>query len=191
MIFSAAPPACAQAVYDAHTTVELVSGVDAIAAGEPFELAVRMKTDPGWHVYWKNSGDSGLPVAIRWDLPEGFQASSIHWPIPERLEEADLTTYGYTQGVFLISHIVPPVTWMENIAGIKAHVDWLACEKICIPGKADLLLNLPVGEAVSPSVWAHELTQTRNRWPQPNPWPVDAFDNGQALGLNIYVPAVE
>lgn len=191
VIFSAVPPACAQAVYDAHTEVELVSGVDAVVAGEPFELAVRMKTDPGWHVYWKNSGDSGLPVTVRWDLPEGFQASNIHWPIPERLEEADLTTYGYTQGVFLISHIVPPVTWVENIAGIKAHVDWLACEKICIPGKADLLLNLPVGEAVSPSVWAHELTQTRNRWPQPNPWPIDAFDNGQALGLNINVPAAE
>ena len=65
------PPACAQAVYDAHTEVELVSGVDAVAAGEPFDLAVRMKTDPGWHVYWKNSGDSGLPVAVRWDLPDG------------------------------------------------------------------------------------------------------------------------
>ena len=127
VVLSAVPPARAQAVYDAHTELEMVSGVDAIVAGEPFELAVRMKTDPGWHVYWKNSGDSGLPVSIRWDLPEGFQASSIHWPIPERLEEADLTTYGYTQGVFLISHIVPPVTWTGNIAGIKASVEWLAC----------------------------------------------------------------
>lgn len=189
LIFGVTNPACAQAVYDAHTEVELVTGVDAVVAGEPFELAVRMKTDPGWHVYWKNSGDSGLPVTIRWDLPEEFQASGIHWPIPERLEEAGLTTYGYTQGVFLISHILPSVTWVGNIAGIKAHVDWLACEKICIPGKADLLLNLPSGTMASPSAWAYELAQTRGRWPQPSPWPVDAFDNGQALGLNIRVPA--
>ena len=189
LIFAAASPVRAQAVYDAHTEVELVSGVAAIVAGEPFEAAVRMKMDPGWHVYWKNSGDSGLPVSIRWDLPEGFQASSIHWPIPQRLEEADLTTYGYTQGVFFISHIVPPVTWTGNIVGLKAHVDWLACEKICIPGKADLLLNLPIGTMASPSAWAYELAQTRGRWPQPSPWPVDAFDSGQALGLNISVPA--
>ena len=85
VIFSAVPPAGAQAVYDARTEVELVSGVDAVVAGEPFELAVRMKTDPGWHVYWKNPGDSGLPVSVRWDLPEGFKAGDVHWPVPERL----------------------------------------------------------------------------------------------------------
>ena len=185
------PPACAQAVYDAHTELQLVSGVDTIVAGEPFELAVRMKTDPGWHVYWKNSGDSGLPVSIRWDLPEGFGASNIHWPIPERLEEAGLTTYGYPQGVFLISHVLPPVTGTGNIAGLKAHVEWLACERICVPGKADLLLNLPVGTVSSPGVWAYELAQARKQWPQPNPWPITAFENGQAIGLNIGIPAAE
>ena len=191
LIFVTVSSACAQAVYDAHTEVELVSGVGAIVAGEPFEAAVRMKTDPGWHVYWKNSGDSGLPVSIRWDLPEGFQASNIHWPIPERLEEAELTTYGYTQGVFLISHVVPPVTWAGNMAGLKAHVDWLACERICVPGKADLLLNLPIGTIVSPTVWDNDFAQTRKQWPQPSPWPVDAFQNAQSFSLDIAIPAAE
>ena len=185
-------PARAQVVYDAHTELELVSGVDAIVAGEPFDLAVRMKTDPGWHVYWKNPGDSGLPVSIRWNLPEGFKAGELRWPVPERLEEAGLTTYGYTQGVFLISHISAPVTWTENIVGLKAYVDWLACDdRICVPGKADLLLNLPVGDIAAPGVWAHELALTRERWPQPIPWPVGAFENGQVIGLNIGIPAAE
>ena len=163
------PPACAQAVYDAHTELELVSGVAAVVAGEPFDLAVRMKTDPGWHVYWKNSGDSGLPVSIRRDLPDGFKAGDIHWPVPERLEEAGLTTYGYPMGVFLISEITPPASLAGDTVTLKAHIDWLACERICVPGKADLLLNLPVGEAASPSAWSYELAQTRKQWPRPSP----------------------
>lgn len=191
LLLSAVPPVCAQAVYDAHTEVELVSGVDAVAAGEPFELAVRMKTDPGWHVYWKNSGDSGLPVAVRWDLPEGFKAGDVHWPVPERLEEAGLTTYGYPQGVFLIADITPPASLAGDTVTLKAQVDWLACERICVPGKADLLLNFPVGTSVAPSAWAYELTRTREQWPQPSPWPVSAFADGQSIGLNVEVPASE
>ncbi len=190
-ILAAASPVRAQAVYDAHTEVELVSGVDAVVPGEPFDLAVRLKTDPGWHVYWRNSGDSGLPVSVRWDLPEGFQASSIHWPIPQRLEEAGLTTYGYPQGAFLISHILAPGTWAGNIAGFKAHVEWLACERICVPGKADLVINLPVGESAAPTAWTYELEQARKQWPQPSPWTISAFADARSIGLNVGVPASE
>lgn len=191
LVLSAVSPARAQVVYDAHTELELVSGVEAIVAGEPFAAAVRIKTDPGWHVYWKNSGDSGLPVSIHWNLPAGFQGGAIHWPVPERMEEAGLTTYGYPMGVFLIAEITPPATLTENTVTLKAQVDWLACERICVPGKADLLLNLPVGEAAFPSTWAYELAQTRSRWPQPSPWPIEAFQNGQVIGLNINVPSAE
>ncbi len=191
LIFAAASPAGAQAVYDAHTTLELVSGADTIVAGGPFELAVRMKMDPGWHVYWKNSGDSGLPVAVRWDLPEGFKAGDVHWPVPERLEESGLTTYGYPQGVFLVADITPPASLAGDTVTLKAQVDWLACERICVPGKADLLLNLPVGTSAAASAWAHELARTREQWPRPSPWPIDAFQNGQVIGLNINVPLAE
>ena len=191
LIFAAVSPARAQAVYDARTEVELVSGVDAVVAGEPFELAVRMKTDPGWHVYWKNPGDSGLPVSVRWDLPEGFKAGDVHWPVPDRLEEAGLTTYGYPQGVFLIADITPPAPSAGDTVTLKARVEWLACEKICVPGKADLLLNLPVSTAASPSAWAYELARTREQWPRPSPWPVSAFADARSIGLNVGVPVNE
>ena len=79
--------------------------------------------------------------SIRRDLPDGFKAGDIHWPVPERLEEAGLTTYGYPMGVFLISEITPPASLAGDAVTFKAQVDWLACERICVPGKADLLLN--------------------------------------------------
>ena len=31
-----------------------------------------MRTRPGWHGYWRNPGDAGLPMEVDWDLPPGF-----------------------------------------------------------------------------------------------------------------------
>lgn len=191
VIFSAAPPVWAQTAYDAHTQVELVSNLDVIRAGEPFEAAVRMKTDPGWHVYWKNSGDSGLPPSIQWHLPPGFRSGAIHWPVPERMEESGLTTYGYPQGVFLIADITPPPAIAETTVTLKAVVDWLACERICVPGKADLLLNLSVGPVSHPGIWDNDFTLTRALWPPQSPWPVSAFQDNHFIYLHVDVPPGE
>ena len=45
-----------------HVQAELLSDVSAIQPGKPFWLGVHLTVDPGWHVYWKNPGDAGLPV---------------------------------------------------------------------------------------------------------------------------------
>ena len=31
-----------------------------------------MRTNPGWHGYWLNPGDAGLPMDVDWQLPKGF-----------------------------------------------------------------------------------------------------------------------
>jgi len=67
-----------------NVEAELVSEVTSIAPGQSFWIALRQQIRPGWHTYWRNPGDSGAPTSLKWDLPEGFSASSIHWPYPER-----------------------------------------------------------------------------------------------------------
>ncbi|MBI5416312.1 MAG: thioredoxin family protein [Candidatus Omnitrophica bacterium] len=191
VILSSVGPAGADAVYDAHTQVELVSGRSVIRPGEPFQAAVRMKMDPGWHVYWQNSGDSGPPVSVQWKLPPGFQNGEIRWPMPERLQEAGLTTYGYPQGVLLISDILPPAGTEEGNATLKADVRWIACERICVPGRADILLNLPVGAMAGASPWQMEFNETRRQWPQPNPWAVTASQDKDFIYFEAAVPAAE
>ncbi|MCH8241155.1 MAG: thiol:disulfide interchange protein, partial [Planctomycetes bacterium] len=54
--------------------VSLVSSVEALVPGQPFEVGIRFKLSPGWHIYWQNSGDSGLPPRVEWNLPNGFRA---------------------------------------------------------------------------------------------------------------------
>lgn len=119
----------------------MVSEVEWIRPGEPFWVGIELKMDEGWHTYWKNPGDSGLAASVQWTLPEGFEAGAIQWPYPERFEEAELTTYGYHGEVLLLVKITPPAALPEGgTQHLKARVRWLSCEKICIPGQAELAL---------------------------------------------------
>ncbi len=130
-------------------TPELISNVKTIKAGEPFWVALKITLHPGWHVYWKNPGDSGLATKIDWTLPEGFTASPIHWLPPQRFEKDNLVTFGYAHEAYHLVKITPPKNLSpqnntDQPITLKASVSWLACLDSCIPGFADLTLNLSV-----------------------------------------------
>ena len=65
----------------AGVEVDLVSSVASIDPGKPFTVALRMQHDPHWHTYWVNAG-TGLPTSLTWQLPDGFKAGDIDWPVP-------------------------------------------------------------------------------------------------------------
>src|SRR5690349_10440439 len=60
---------------------ELVAEAASIAPGGTVWVDLHLEVEPGWHVYWQNPGDSGLPTAIDWKLPSGFSAGPIRWPV--------------------------------------------------------------------------------------------------------------
>ena len=68
---------------DGKVSVDLVSEVKSIRAGEPFTIGVRIIHAPGWHTYWKSPGVAGVPTVLDWDMPEGFKADSFQWPAPQ------------------------------------------------------------------------------------------------------------
>src|SRR2546427_4268365 len=92
----------------ANVSVELLSERAAIEPGMPFRVGLLMRMRPGWHTYWKNPGDSGLPLRVTWNLPEGFSAGPIDWPTPERIPENGLMSYGYSRDVLIPIEITPP-----------------------------------------------------------------------------------
>ena len=98
----------------------------------------------GWHVYWKNPGDSGLPLEISWTLPDGFSAGEIVYPTPERIDIGPLANFGHHgEPVFLV-----PVTVSEDVplgqATLGINATWLICEEICVPENGAFELTLPV-----------------------------------------------
>src|SRR5512140_3800024 len=78
-----------------HVEAELVSERSAIVPGEPVTVALRLTMDRGWHTYWQNPGDSGLPTTLAWKLPAGMRAGSIQWPAPQALPVGPLVNFGY------------------------------------------------------------------------------------------------
>jgi DsbC/DsbD-like thiol-disulfide interchange protein len=71
---------------------QLVAEGPAPAGGE-VDLAIHMRPAKGWHGYWLNPGDAGLPMDVQWKLPPGFQAGPLRYPVPSRLTVAGLMNY--------------------------------------------------------------------------------------------------
>ena len=164
----AAASAGAQPVRVDHAEAELVAAVDAIVPGRPLDVGLRLKHDPHWHTYWQVPGDSGLPTTINWQLPSGFGAGPIEWPVPKRLPVGPLMNFGYESELLLPVRVtVPDGIAARQTVLLKARADWLICKDVCIPGGADVQLVLPVRTEAAPSRHAALFAATRALIPQP------------------------
>jgi thiol:disulfide interchange protein DsbD len=129
----------------------LVADTSVILPGQPFQVGLLLRMAPGWHTYWQNPGDAGLATTINWDLPEGFTAGAIEWPVPRRIiEPGDIHAFGYKGETLLLVTITPPSSIEAREITLRARASWLVCEQICIPGRADVSLALAVGQETKP-----------------------------------------
>jgi thiol:disulfide interchange protein DsbD len=177
-------------VRSAHAEAELVTDVSAVAPGQPFWAALRLKTDPGWHTYWINSGDAGMPTQIAWSLPPGWTAGPIQWPTPQLLPfDKTITNYGYEGEVLLPVQITPPANLAPGTSvTLPAKVNWLECAQICLPGSANLSLTFPVQAAPAPADahWQPVIAATLAHLPQPpTMFTVSAWRQGDHLFLGL------
>lgn len=142
---SLSAPALADAVKTEHVEAELVSESNALLVGADNSLALRLVPEAGWHVYWRNPGDSGLPTSIAWTLPDGVTAGELQWPYPRRETLGEIVNYGYASEVLLpVTASLSPGLAATAPLTLKAKAKWLVCKDLCIPGSAELELSLPV-----------------------------------------------
>ncbi|SFG38891.1 protein-disulfide reductase DsbD family protein [Methylobacterium gossipiicola] len=174
-------------------TASLVAEPAAIRPGEPFSVGLRMVMRPGWHVYWRNPGDSGLPPDVAWTLPAGFTAGGLDWPAPHRIPVAQLMNFGYEGETVLLSAVTPPATLTPGKpVTLRARLSYLVCERECVPGTAELQLTLPVAQAGT-STGANPQTRllfekARAALPQPAPWPTRLTATKTRLDLTVEAP---
>ena len=124
---------------------------EGVAPGKPLWLGLQITHQPGWHTYWKNPGDSGLPTELNWTLPEGVDVGDIAWPVPQKLRVEQMANYGY-EGTVLLPVVVQlaPSFKTALMAGAGEHLTvrlkatWLACKLECIPEEGDFTLQLPL-----------------------------------------------
>lgn len=186
-LLCAAAPAPAQ-IHDGKVLVKasLLADTSSVVPGQSFQVGLLLEMAPGWHTYWQYSGDSGLPTSIDWELPPGFTAGPIEWPLPEaKIEPGDIQVYSYSGKVLLLTTITPPANLSKNVT-LRAKATWLVCEEICVPGDAKLELVLPVAQSAVPAN-AAAFEEFRAQLPskQAPPFDLTWTRSGSALTLQV------
>jgi len=167
-------------------TVDLVAEPAPIVSGKTVTLALRFNPVPGWHIYWKNPGDSGLPPSVTWKLPPGWTAGPLQFPFPEKILIPPLVSYGYEQETLLLTTFtIPDYEKIPSSFPIEADVDWLACKETCLPGKAHL--NLTLSTQPKPNIDLQGLfDDVRKDVPISLPQiPISAKTNGSDLQITV------
>jgi thiol:disulfide interchange protein len=164
---------------------ELLADTNAVVPGKPFTVGLLLRMAPGWHTYWKFSGDAGLPTELKWKLPPGWKIGDIQWPIPlKTIDPGDIETYGYENEVLLMQEITPPAKLDDSSAKLSSEANWLVCEKICIPGSATLQLDLPVASTSQPAN-ADVFARYRRLLPRNGPAPDMARPDWSRVGSDL------
>ena len=97
----------------------------------PIGILIELEKD--WHIYWRNSGDTGIPTSIEFDLPEGISIKEIQWPVPKVFEFDGLASFGYEKQVLLIAELTIPENFELTLVSVTAKIRSFICKNVCIP----------------------------------------------------------
>ncbi len=175
-----APNAYAQDLEDRYTQNRIILEHSDLAPGETITVATEITLAPHWHVYWKNPGDSGLPVKIDWTLPKGFEISEIKWPTPDKISYEILVNYGYYNRVTLLQDLTVPQELPQGDLQITANLEMLVCNEICIPESDSV--SIVIGDNIDNRDY---ITQAKQKLPQNISGKFEYTEENGALKLSI------
>lgn len=150
-------------------TAALLSARNAVEPGATLKVGVQLTPAAGWHVYWKNPGDSALPTQITLSAdkrtpailkgqqdtfsPVALDVGPVQWPVPRQFtsKQGALTTFGYDAPVTLVRTVTVPKDASGTLR-LTAKVALLACKVDCVPGEATLTWPLTVQKGAVDSV---------------------------------------
>jgi thiol:disulfide interchange protein DsbD len=133
-------------------TAKLIADTSAVTAGKSFRLGVEFEMAPGWHIYYRDPGETGKATELTWILPDGFRAGDLQWQKPETEIDSGFKINVYKDRTLIVAVITPPSNLQPgDQVSFGAKVSWLACKDSCVPGKSELSLSMPVASAASPA----------------------------------------
>ncbi|HKV10043.1 MAG TPA: protein-disulfide reductase DsbD domain-containing protein, partial [Thermoanaerobaculia bacterium] len=137
-----------------QSRVRLLSEYAAAPRSGPIRMGIQFTLSPGWHVYWKNSGDAGFPPVVTFSAPGGtLEGPQLFWPAPRRFElPGDLVAFGYEKEVVypIQATLRTDAEANGDLLTIAADLDYLVCEVDCIPYRYTLTLDQPLSDEAAP-----------------------------------------
>jgi len=141
------PRVAAQPGVNDLVTVNVTPSSGTVHAGETIVLAFHFDIAPGWHIYWRNPGQTGVATAIEVTAPEGWKVGEVMWSRPKSIPpippgSASGPSYGYENEAVFFVPIRAPRKLETGSVEVKAAVDWLVCKETCLTGSAQPTMSL-------------------------------------------------
>ncbi len=176
-----------------HTRVTLVAETGTAGGEDRLTLAVVFRPQPGWHVYWINPGDSGLPPKFDWKMRDhAWRAGEVRFPVPHRIPVGPLVNYGYEGEAILL---IPFTRDADGDSGgralagrVKAY--WLVCADVCVPEDGEIIFSLAAGAGRPDPDVAPLFRRARAAMPKPLALQARAAFSDDALVLAVPLPGV-
>lgn len=171
--------------------VTLAADIGSISPGSRFHLALIFDIEPHWHIYWRNSGASGLPTEVQITAPDGFTVGKPLYPRPVPFRDEAGTSYGHEGRAVIFVPMTAPAALAGSEVTFEADVRWMVCKGICLLGSAMPSLTLQAGS--EPSLPAARLQPVleahKARIPKPLREQAGARITYAASSLTLIVPA--
>lgn len=108
----------------------------------------RIESKPGWHTYYENPGESGMPVNLYF---EGlYTEEEHHYPFPKRHQMGPVSNLGYEN-----LDLLTKVTHNTKDGELNFDLEFLVCEQTCVP--QSLIEKIPASRIGKAGVWPETL----------------------------------
>ena len=125
--------------------VKFISSVTKVQK-ENFYIALDFNLKPGWKIYWRQPGDSGMPPNLDYKNSNNLKSLDLKWPFPKKeYEAANLLTNIYKENTIIPIEI--KVKDPTKPLNLQTVLNFQVCKDICIPFQTNLFLLLDTGEA--------------------------------------------
>ncbi len=166
------------AAADAEPAEQVLVKPTLIASRDGFEpgahgslLAVAFDIHPGWHTYWQNAGDAGLPSTFEFavDPPGAVTIGEPMWPTPQRhAEPGGLVEYTYEGRVLHLFEVkaTDPKLKPGTPVTITCKASWFVCKEKCLKGEGECSMVWPCRTDSKPSEQKVEIDKWLLRVPE-------------------------
>ncbi len=113
------------------SSLQIIPSKQILKYENEFYIGIKIILDKGWKTYWKNPGDAGLPVKLRWSSKENIKKYEILYPFPKKYIDHGVLTIGYENEIIFPIKIEfnPEIRFFES----NLTIEYLVCNEICIP----------------------------------------------------------
>jgi hypothetical protein len=112
-------------------------------------LLLTLTVDDGWHVSWRNPGETGLPTRFAWNLPAAVRVAHETWPVPTVTRTDAGVTHTLEGSVpWLFQVITDAAAPADRL--VRVTIRYGVCREVCIPEQLTVDGVLPAVSSAAP-----------------------------------------